>query len=186
MALSSRPMAHHGRRPRPRTRRCQGLSWHPRPCPGRSWRRSTSRGRERRSRGGPEHRACELSHWSSRAASARVKGGSKREKEEGARGLACCGRRGTSTGARGRLEVVGDAASTVACSASRCRACKWPASVAFRAHPRVHLCLASAGRVNKREGGFGCSVTCQEWERDEKGRESGFPEKKNGSLPPSP
>ena len=82
-----------------------------------------------------------------------------------------------------RCSVV--AASTVACSASRSRACKWPASAAFCAHPRVHLCLASVGRVNKREGGFGCSVTCQEWERDEKGREKWLSrEEKWGSTPP--
>ena len=52
-------------------------------------------------------RACEPVHWSSRAAGARANGGSRREKEEGARGVACCGRRGVSTGVRGRPEVVG-------------------------------------------------------------------------------
>ena len=64
-------------------------------------------GGEEREQGGLELRACELGHWGSRAAGARAKGGNRREKEEGARGMACCGRRGVSTGVRGRPEVVG-------------------------------------------------------------------------------
>ena len=63
------------------------------------------------------------------AGGTRVKGGSRREKEEGARGVACCGRRGTSSGALGRPEVAGGAwqgAATVReRTVARSRACLW-------------------------------------------------------------
>ena len=52
-------------------------------------------------------RACELVHWSSRATGARAEGDSRRDKEEGDMGVACCGRRGALAGMRGRPEVVG-------------------------------------------------------------------------------
>ena len=68
-------------------------------------------------------RACEHAHWSSRAAGARAKGGSRREKEEGARGVACCGRRGTSSGALGRPEVAGSGWQGAATVRERTVAC---------------------------------------------------------------
>ena len=104
VALNSRPVAHGGRGARVAT------------ATAREARREGVRlstafvgvvqvGEEKRARS--EARACEHAHWSSRAAGARAKGGSRREKEEGARGVACCGCRGVSTSVRGRTEVVG-------------------------------------------------------------------------------
>ena len=72
-----------------------------------SWAWSRSRERKEGAGTSQRHRACEAAHWSPRAAGARARGGSRRKREEGASTVACCGRRGTSTGARGRLEVVG-------------------------------------------------------------------------------
>ena len=131
-------------------------------------RRGKERGRGEQASGGA---TSSHAHWRARAAlGTRGMGRAERERRGPARWrVADVEARRLAQGGGSRWS--GDTASTVACPASRSRACKWPASAAFRAHPRVHLCLASAGRVNKREGGFGCSVTCQEWERDEKGRE---------------
>ena len=131
MALNSRPVAHGGRGARVAT------------ATAREARREGVRlstafvgvvqvGEEKRARS--EARACEHAHWSSRAAGARAKGGSRREKEEWATSVSCCGRRGASTGARGRLEVVGGAVSTVGSTLTCSRARKWPAPAAF---PRV-------------------------------------------------
>ena len=131
VALNSRPVAHGGRGARVAT------------ATAREARREGVRlstafvgvvqvGEEKRARS--EARACEHAHWSSRAAGARAKGGSRREKEEWATSVSCCGRRGASTGARGRLEVVGGAVSTVGSTLTCSRARKWPAPAAF---PRV-------------------------------------------------
>ena len=134
VALNSRPVAHGGRGARvatatAREARREGV------------RLSTAfvgvvqvgeEGKGKRARS--EARACEHAHWSSRAAGARAKGGSRREKEEWATSVSCCGRRGASTGARGRLEVVGGAVSTVGSTLTCSRARKWPAPAAF---PRV-------------------------------------------------
>ena len=58
-------------------------------------------------------------------------GGRRREKEEGDQGLACCGRRGASSGALGRPEVAGGgwqgAATMQERTVARSKACKWPA-----------------------------------------------------------
>ena len=131
VALNSRPVAHGGRGARVAT------------ATAREARREGVRlstafvgvvqvGEEKRARS--EARACEHAHSSSRAAGARAKGGSRREKEEGASSVSCCGRRGASTGARGRLEVVGSAVSAVGSTLTCSRARKWPAPAAF---PRV-------------------------------------------------
>ena len=54
----------------------------------------------------------------------------------------------------------------------------------FHAHSRLHLCLEAAGESKQWETGIGCSGTCQEWERDEKGREKWMSrEEKWGSTP---
>ena len=86
--------------------------------------------RERAGRG-QRRRACEAAHWSSRAAGARASKGSRREKEEGDKGVACCGCRGESAGVRGRAEVAGGgwqgAATVRERTVARSRACKWPA-----------------------------------------------------------
>ena len=87
--------------------RCQGPNGCFGACLRCSWAWSRSRERKEGAGTGQRHRACEAAHWSPRAAGARARGGSRRKREEGASTVACCGRRGTSTGARGRLEVVG-------------------------------------------------------------------------------
>ena len=104
------------------------------------------KGRERRSGGASGQRACEHAHWSSRAAGARAKGGSRREKEKGDQAVACSGRRGASSGALGRPEVAGGAwqgaatvwERTVACS----RAPEWLA----------HSCPRRSGHVQRAQG----------------------------------
>ena len=97
--------------------------------------------------------------------------------------LAWSGRRGASTGARGRLEAVGGAASTVGCSARRSRARLWLASVAFP-RPRVPTCVWRLQEVwAKVLGSIGCSGKLR-GDKETK-REGGIhcPEKKNG-VPP--
>ena len=79
----------------------------------------------------PRRRACELVHWSSRAVGARAEGASRRDKEEGDRGMVCHRHRGASSGALGRPEVAGGgwkgAATVRERTVARSRACKWPA-----------------------------------------------------------
>ena len=66
--------------------------------------------------------------------------------------MACCGCQGASTGARGRLEVVGGRGvnSRVPCQALQ------SATLAgirgFPASTRAHLCLEAAGGVGKSPG----------------------------------
>ena len=91
-----------------------------------------SQGKEERESGeGPELRACEAAHWSSRAAGARASKGSRREKEEGDRGVACRRRLGASSSVLGRPEVAGGgwqgAATVRERTVARSRAPKWPA-----------------------------------------------------------
>ena len=50
-------------------------------------------------------------------------GGRRREKEEGDQGLACCGRRGASSGVLGRPEVAGGGLQGVATVPGRTVAC---------------------------------------------------------------
>ena len=66
--------------------------------------------------------------------------------------VACCGRRGTSTGARERLEVVGGRGVN---GRVRCQALQSATLAGIRGFPtsaRAHLCLEAAGRVVKSPG----------------------------------
>ena len=90
---------------------------------------------------GQRHRACEGAHWSPRAAGVRARGGSRRKREEGASSVACCGRRGTSTGARGRLEVVGGQCVNGREHADVLQSASLAGMCGFFPRPRVATCV---------------------------------------------
>ena len=75
-----------------------------------------------------------------------------REGKEGASLVARCGRQGTSTGARGRLEVVGGRGVN---GRVPCQALQSATLAGIRGFPtsaRVHLCLAAGGGMGKSWG----------------------------------
>lgn len=87
----------------------------------------------------------------------------EREGKEGARTVACCGRRGASTDVLGGPRWSGVTAPMVECPARRSRARLWPASVVF---PRsgVSSCVWKLqGGVNKE--GKALDALVDHWER---------------------
>ena len=75
-----------------------------------------------------------------------------REKEEGARGVACCGCRGVSTGVRGRPEVVGGRGVNGRVPCQALQSATLAGIRSFPASARVHLRLATEGGVGKSWG----------------------------------
>ena len=97
--------------------------------------------------------ACEAEEWPPRAASARAATATGGRRRRGGQRRGGRGRRGASTGARGRPEAVGGGrlaeATVLVCTVARSRACVWLASP--RSHrsgqtQRVQQCLARCGR----------------------------------------
>ena len=78
----------------------------------------------------------------------------------GARGVACCGRRGTSSGVLGRPEVAGGgwqgAATVRERTVARSRAPKWLGMPFSKQCGRRQVCLAGLGGSKEKDLGLGC------------------------------